>query len=362
MRGPALGQAILHRLHPRQWGPIPVFLGLALALRILLGGALPPPDPRLLLPGAAFLLGIYLLGPIPWQWGARGQGRPSLLRGIFQALGWNAAWIGLIVLGAWAWQRGSPADLPVQPFLFQLARRAHVSVWLLQGALVLPMAFLVGWLIAAKEAAEAEQQHAQLRQATLEISARQAQVQALQAQLDPHVLYNALGGLSELARRDPVRTERALLDLADLYRGITALGRREWIQLGEERALLERQLGVESLRLGNRLEVHWDWPAELDSLEVPPLLVQPLVENAVKHGLSPREDGGELTLTATRVPAGGLRIEIANTGVELDPAWQQGTGLSNLAARLTLLGGNHGLELRQDGAWTRATLTLAVRG
>ena len=361
MRAAALGRSLLARLRPRQWGPIPVFLGLALALRLLLGGALPPPNPSLLLPGAAFLLGIYLLGPLPWQWDGHAQGRPSLVRGCLQAVGWNAAWIALVVAASWSWHRLSAGALPIQPVLLQLAQAAHVSGWLLQGALVLPMAFLVGWFIAAKEGAESDRSEARRIQAALEITARQAQVQALQAQLDPHVLYNALGGLSELARRDPGRTERGLLDLADLYRGLTALGKRERIPLGEERSLLARQLAVESLRLGDRLNIRWEWPGSLDGLEVPPLLVQPLVENAVKHGLSLSEEGGELVLTAERTP-GGLRVEIANTGCPLDPRWRRGTGLSNLVARLAILGSGNSLALRQDGPWTRATLALDLPG
>lgn len=358
MRASSLWNAFFDRLRPNRWGPIPVFLALAFGLRILLGEALPPPNLRLVVPGTLFLLGIYLLAPMPWQWDGRDRGRPSLLRGCLQALTGNAAWIAVLVAGSWTWHRVSPVGPPIHPMLLQLAEHARISPWLLQGALVLPMAFLVGWFIATKEAAEADRLEAHKLQAALEVTARQAQVQALQSQLDPHVLYNALGGLSELARRDPEATERALLDLADLYRGLTALGRRERIHLGEERGLLERQLGVETLRLGDRLRVHWDWPAELDSLEVPPLLVQPLVENAIKHGLAPHESGGELRLGAWRGAGGGLAVEVANTGCPLDPNWREGVGLSNLVARLTILGRGNGLSLHQDGDWTRATLTL----
>ena len=359
VRASFLWTAFFDRLRPSRWGPIPVFLALAFGLRFLLGEALPPPNPRLVATGALLLLGIYLLGPMPWQWDGRDHGRPSLLRGCFQALAGNALWIAVLVGAAWAWERVSPGGPPIHPLLRTLADRAGMSPWLLQGASVLPLAFLVGWFIASKEAAESDRREARRRQAALETEARQAQAQALQAQLDPHVLYNALGGLSELARRDPAATERALLDLSDLYRSLTELGRRERSRLGDERRLLERQLRIEALRLGDRLQVHWDWPADLDALEVPPLLVQPLVENAVKHGLAPHEAGGSLDLRAGLEPGGRLTVEVANTGCPLDPHWREGTGLSNLERRLAILGPGHRLTLRQDGAWTRATLSLA---
>jgi len=109
---------------------------------------------------------------------------------------------------------------------------------------LLPVALGVGWVIAALEAAEGDRAEAEGARRTLETAARTAQEQALKAQLDPHVLYNALGGISELVREDPGRAEAAILSLAELYRKLTALGRRETVTLGEERALLEDYLSM----------------------------------------------------------------------------------------------------------------------
>jgi LytS/YehU family sensor histidine kinase len=179
--------------------------------------------------------------------------------------------------------------------------------------------------------------------------------------LDPHVLYNALGALSELVRENPAAAEEALLDFSDLYRRLTLLRERPFITLGEERELLERYLAIEDLRLGARLRVAWDWPSELDALQAPPLLVLPLVENAIKHGISPLRSGGELKLQLARLPEGGLRVRIANTGkpLVLDAAIL-GTGLRNLRARLALLGsGTSKLDLVSEGGWTVACLLLA---
>ena len=124
---------------------------------------------------------------------------------------------------------------------------------------------------------------------------------------------------------------------------------------------MEHYLEVEKIRLGDRLRVAWDWPAALDGREVPPLLVQPLVENAIKHGLAPHKAGGALRIAVAEAGP-GLRFSVANDGAPLDPAWSQGTGLSNLAQRLALLGGGSRLELRLEGAWTLAELYLRPGG
>jgi len=97
-----------------------------------------------------------------------------------------------------------------------------------------------------------------------------------------------LNGLAELVRQDPAAAEQGLLDLAELYRMVLDNGRLPWVPLKEEARLVERYLAVEKLRLGDRLHVIWEWDDELNGLMVPPLVLQPLVENAIKHGLSQR--------------------------------------------------------------------------
>jgi LytS/YehU family sensor histidine kinase len=160
-----------------------------------------------------------------------------------------------------------------------------------------------------------------------------------------------------LIQDDPARAEEAVVSLADLYRKLTALARRETVPLEAERGLVQDYLAVEHMRLGRLLRVHWDWPEELAHREVPPLLVQPLVENAIKHGLAPHKGGGELRITAAAEGA-GLRFSVADDGIPLDPAWKPGTGLSNLEARLAILGRGSRLQLRQAEGWTLAELWL----
>jgi two-component system sensor histidine kinase AlgZ len=163
----------------------------------------------------------------------------------------------------------------------------------------------------------------------------QAQVQALQARIRPHFLFNSMNTVAALIRVDPAAAERTVEDLSELFRA--ALGQHASADgtLGEELALVERYLAIEQLRLGERLRVR----RELDDLPadfpLPRLLLQPLVENAVRHGIQPLRDGGEVILRGQR-EGNGVRIEIINP----------------LPATPTIGGNGHGLDsVRQRVAW-----------
>lgn len=363
MRIPALLRSAQARLQPRPWGALLALLALAAAARMVAGD-----NPSFMTVG--HLLKVYLLtvamvalAPVPFQWTGDARRRAEPLRGFLQALPWDLAWLSVAVLAAQvgnaAIHLGNPP--PVATHAARLFRQCHLPLILLPLLPALPLALGVGWIVAALQAAEGDRREAQEGRRAMELAAREAQEQALKAQLDPHVLYNALGGLTELIHEDPVRAEAALVSLAELYRKLTALGRRASATLGEERALIEHYLEVEKLRLGERLRIAWDWPVALDAREIPPLLVQPLVENAIKHGLAPRKAGGEVRL-AVAEEGGGLRFTVADDGEPLDPAWSPGTGLSNLTQRLALLGGGSRLDLRREGVWTVAELLLRPGG
>jgi LytS/YehU family sensor histidine kinase len=218
----------------------------------------------------------------------------------------------------------------------------------------LPFAMVLGWFLAEKE--RSEEVEAELRERE-----RITRTQALQSQLNPHVLFNVLAGLTELVHEDPDAAERALVGLTDLLRMLLQRGSSLRLPLGQERALLKRYLEIESIRLGGRLKIRWAWDDSLDGLMVPPLLLQPLVENAVRHGISPCPEGGRLQLEA-RKDGSSLLLSVANTGRPLDAARRNGTGLSNLEERLRLspeLGGS--LRLSAQGPWTRAEVRLEGR-
>jgi two-component system sensor histidine kinase AlgZ len=139
----------------------------------------------------------------------------------------------------------------------------------------------------------------------------QAEVKALQARIKPHFLFNSMNTIASLVRRDPVTAERAVEDLADLFRAALGAGQGE-STLGEELLLSERFLAIEKLRLGERLQVRLDLPNDLPrDLVMPRLILQPLVENAVIHGIARLADGGEIALSAAR-EGGMLRIDVRN--------------------------------------------------
>jgi two-component system sensor histidine kinase AlgZ len=138
-----------------------------------------------------------------------------------------------------------------------------------------------------------------------------AEVRALQARIHPHFLFNSMNTIASLVRSDPETAERAVEDLSDLFRAALGAGKGE-STLGEELTLTERYLSIESLRLGDRLQVGWQLPADLPrGLTMPHLILQPLVENAVNHGVARLTAGGRVEIDA-RVERGRLLLRITN--------------------------------------------------
>ena len=127
----------------------------------------------------------------------------------------------------------------------------------------------------------------------------EARLQALQARIRPHFLFNSLNAVLALIRRDPKRAERALEDLADLFRTLMA-DPRSFVRLADEITLLERYAELEQLRLGERLRITWELDAAPSDALLPPLVLQPLLENAVYHGVEPGTTIGEVVVHIER--------------------------------------------------------------
>jgi hypothetical protein len=281
--------------------------------------------------------------PLPWLWTGDRRLEAPLLRGLAQALFFNSALVAtLVLLDIWFVRlSGFKAPVPVGSSL--------VTYLILH----VPATTLVGWFIMSGERTEREKREAELR-------AKEAQWILLRGQLSPHFLFNALNGVAELVHTDPRRAEQTLLDLAELYRGLLTHGDEELETLAQERALVERYLSVEKTRLEQRLRVAWDWDSTLDRVKTPPFLVQPLVENALKHGIAPFPDGGDLRISLKRED-GSVRIQVANTGKPMGLVIGNGVGLKNLEARLKLAYGDRaGFRLRGEGEWVIADLTLPL--
>ncbi len=396
MNASDVGRSAIQRFRsPAGWG---VVLGFALAwvpVRLLAGLPFERMGSWEFFVPALFAAGHVLLAAAPWQWTGDRFPRAQVWRGLLQALLWNTAWVLLLL---WAVQdhvrparpaedRKPPAavqgadpappreeddrpprprrggddpppreeqDRPPRPEPARDDRRkpapgTRPELMLL--VLNLPFALVLGWFLAEKERAELKELDSLARE-------RQARARALQSQLHPHVLYNVLGGITELVHEDPDAAEEALVGLTELLRMLMQHGSALALPLGQERALLRRYLEIEAIRLGPRLEVQWTWQEALDSIQLPPLLLQPLVENAVKHGIASSPAGGVLRVEAIRTGT-GLLLRVANTGLPLQPGAKEGTGLGNLRERLALLPEPRPvLDLRQEGPWTVAELRI----
>jgi two-component system LytT family sensor kinase len=188
----------------------------------------------------------------------------------------------------------------------------------------------------------------ELRAVELEKRLAQAKLQALQMQLNPHFLFNTLHSISSLMHQDTEAADRMIVRLSDLLRAALESSDTQEVTLREELDILERYLGIEQIRFGNRLTVKMDIaPGTLDA-QVPNFILQPLVENAICHGIEPHTKPGRIELRARRA-AGVLTLEVCDNGAGLRPdePAEEGVGLSNTRARLrTRYGEAHGFELR----------------
>lgn len=187
-----------------------------------------------------------------------------------------------------------------------------------------------------------------LRASELEKRLTEARLQALQMQLNPHFLFNTLNAISSLMHQDVKAADRMLARLADLLRYTLDSTNAQEVPLRKELAFLDRYLDIERSRFGARLRVEKDVAPEALNVLVPNLMLQPLVENAIKHGVERKTREGLITLGA-RTVQGRLLIEVRDNGPGLGPEGlrREGIGLSNTRARLQqLYGADHRFELK----------------
>ncbi|KQW43542.1 MULTISPECIES: sensor histidine kinase [unclassified Roseateles] len=193
----------------------------------------------------------------------------------------------------------------------------------------------------------------------------EAQLKLLQGQIEPHFLFNTLANVQSLIDFDPPRAKLMLERFTDYLRASLGQLRGDSTTLAQEFAMLEAYLALMQLRMGERLRVELRLPAELGAIELPPLLAQPLVENAIHHGLEPKIEGGTVAVTARQV-GGQLWIEVEDDGQGLDaPKRRGGNGLAlgNIRARLAArYGPAAGLELLpRDAGGTLARIKIPLQ-
>lgn len=194
-----------------------------------------------------------------------------------------------------------------------------------------------------------------------ELLAREAQLRALKAQVNPHFLFNSLNSISALTASDSMRAREMCIQLAEFLRASLRLGERAIVPFHEEMELTRMYLNVEQVRFGGRLQLALDVEPACGECEVPALVIQPLVENAVKHGIALLDEGGEILMLG-RMLKEGLRFTIENPYDPLAPASRSGIGLANVRQRLEARYGNAArLDVEASDDVYRVTLLFPVK-
>jgi sensor histidine kinase YesM len=218
------------------------------------------------------------------------------------------------------------------------------------------------YFAAREQTAQRLLQRTRLARAEIEKQMAEARLRLLQAQIEPHFLFNSLASVKLLYEKDPEKGRSLLRNLGDYLRVAISRARLPEARLGEEIALARSFLAIFEVRMGARLRVRIDLPAELASALVPPLMLGTLVENAIKHGIGPRASGGTVSLTARR-HGNSLEVVVADDGLGFRARSGHGVGLANIRARLdTLFASSGSLELaRGDAGGVTATMRLPLR-
>jgi hypothetical protein len=305
--------------------------------------------------------GEVLLGEVPWRkallvWGGVAFAALWLthsLRGVSKLDDWFALPVGklavralasmavvsgilcgvavLLSLGAY----GSPVSRMYANVLYKLPVSVQV---VLQGVAI--SATIVAWIALYFGFMSQRWRHrTELRQAQLSEALQEAELLLLKFQLNPHFLFNALNGVRALIADEPAKAQDAVTQLARTLRYTLASGDAELVTLGREMEMVNDYLALESLRLADRLEIVRDIEAPALDARIPGMLMQTLVENAIKHGIAPLRHGGTLRIGA-RVVNKELIIEVSNPRpVGDDHVPREGVGLRSASGRLRLLFG-----------------------
>ena len=188
-----------------------------------------------------------------------------------------------------------------------------------------------------------------------------AELKALQSQINPHFFFNALNSLSTLVSIDPSKAEKFIGDMADMYRIILGTNKKEFWTIKEEMNLIQNYINIEKVRLGERLNFKIVCPKELEKIHIPCFLIQPLVENAIKHGIAPSISGGEILIAIEQADSLCIRVEDKRKEkiVSRIETEREKTGLKNIKRRLLLTYGDQsGFTLEINALGALATLKI----
>jgi two-component system, LytTR family, sensor kinase len=300
---------------------------------------------------------LAVLTPIPSYLGKRFRFRPGgralalaahIVGAVAFCLIWSAFGVGL----GWLLHR-YPAGGPLwQAYLNWALIATPFSVLIYFGVLGCVYAFSYFVQIQEREA-YAERLTAQLAEARLG---------ALRMQLNPHFLFNSLNALSVLVREQNTTGSLRMLELlSDVLRQVLGADQRQQVLLADELKFLEQYFAIEQVRFSDRLRVNWDIDESARLAYVPSFLLQPLVENAIKHGIAKKADAGRIAISA-HVVGDRLELSVRDDGVGLSSSYTEGVGLSNTRERMrTLYGDDASLTMTPAEGGTEAILHIPFR-
>lgn len=193
----------------------------------------------------------------------------------------------------------------------------------------------------------------------LQVGAKDAQLRALQAQVNPHFFFNSMNSVRALVYEDRDAAARMIDELTSVMRHALQAGMHDTVPLADEIDVVRAYLAIEQIRFEQRLRAQIDVGPGLDTARIPPMALQTLVENAVKHGVEARPEGSDIRIHARRQDDGAAVIEVANAGAIQALSGSTRTGLANARQRLALaLGEGAHLDLCEQDGWVRATMRL----
>lgn len=250
---------------------------------------------------------------------------------------------------------GGPISVTISPEAIRRAPYFYALIPVLPAALLCLVGFNQHWW----QMFVLEGRHEELREL-----AASAQLAALRAQVNPHFLFNSLNTIAQLIPSDPAKAEICVERLAEIFRYMLTRGHTQFVSLADELSVVEAYLEIERARFGEDLVVEEKVDDQARQVLLPGLILQPLVENAVKHGISRKIGGGRVTIEAT-LEHGDLRLAVRDTGAgvrEGEAVWEHGVGLRNVRDRLLrLYGRDYAPEIvSRPGQGTTVSLRIPV--
>jgi two-component system, LytTR family, sensor histidine kinase AlgZ len=264
---------------------------------------------------------------------------------ILAVFGFSAAisallWTGLAIVWNGLWQEvGVPLNAALKAAVFGL------------GVVLYGLSAIAHYLAIEFQRSRS----AERRELESQLMAQEAELRMLRTQIDPHFLFNSLNSISALTSQDPKRAREMTLQLAEFFRHTLGLEAHRKVTLDAEAKLLTHFLAIEKVRFGARLMVEQDIADDAKPCLLPPMILQPLVENAVKHGIGQLPQGGTVRIRAVR-SGSVLQVEVENdVDIDASAASGKGIGLANVRQRLATLYGHEA-----SVSWTREQQTFRV--